>query len=90
MRLISINGLMKLVQIKEKSDDENTLRQIRKLLQPFEYTKVDQIIDVIFLAARDVEVQHTVEEPIPELKSGKKNVRMDRPRIIETLKGSVR
>jgi hypothetical protein len=44
MRLISIDGLMKLVQIKEKSDDEDTLRQIRTLLQPFEYTKVDQII----------------------------------------------
>jgi len=72
MRLISIDGLMKLAQIKEKSDDENTLRQIRKLLQPFEYTKVDQIIEVIFSTARDVEVQQTAEEVIAESKSGKK------------------
>lgn len=72
MRLISIDGLMKLVQIKEKSDDENTLRQIRKLLQPFEYTKVDQIIEVIFSAARDVEVQQAAEEAIAEPKSEKR------------------
>ncbi|MEO7862628.1 MAG: hypothetical protein ABIU05_19775 [Nitrospirales bacterium] len=72
MRLISIDGLMKLVQIKEKSDDENTLRQIRTLLQPFEYTKVDQIIDVIFSTARDVEVQQTAEEAIAESKSEKR------------------
>jgi hypothetical protein len=72
MRLISIDGLMKLVQIKEKSDDEDTLRQIRTLLQPFEYTKVDQIIDVIFSTARDVEVQQTAEEAIAEPKSEKR------------------
>jgi hypothetical protein len=82
MRLISIDGLMKLVQIKEKSDVEDTLRQIRKLLQPFEYTKVDQIIDVIFSAARDVEVQQVSEEPLPEIKSGKKSYEWTNPELL--------
>ncbi len=36
MRLISIERLIKLVQIKEKSDDPATILQIRQLLQPFE------------------------------------------------------
>ena len=57
MRLISIERLIKLVQIKEKSDDPNTLVQIRQLLRPFEYTKIDRIIDVIFTTALDVETQ---------------------------------
>jgi hypothetical protein len=57
MRLISIERLIKLVQIKEKSDDPATLKQIRQLLQPFEYTKIDRIIDVIFTTAADVENQ---------------------------------
>jgi hypothetical protein len=61
MRLISIERLIKLVQIKEKSDDPNTLTQIRQLLQPFEYTKIDRIIDVIFTTAVDVEAQQIVE-----------------------------
>src|SRR5258707_14249731 len=40
MRLIGIERLIKLVQIKEKSDDPITSKQIRQLLQPFEYTKI--------------------------------------------------
>lgn len=55
VRLISVEGLIKLVQIKEKSDDPSTIHQIRQLLQPFEYTKLDRIIDVIFTTAVDVE-----------------------------------
>lgn len=63
MRLISVERLIKLVQIKEKSDDPATLTQIRQLLQPFEYTKIDRIIDVIFTTAADVEEQ--IVEPSP-------------------------
>ena len=64
MRLISIEGLIKLVQIKEKSDDPSTLKQIRQLLQPFEYTKVDKIIDVIFTTAVNVETQQEIEQDV--------------------------
>lgn len=65
MRLISVERLIKLVQINEKSDDPNTLRQIRQLLQPFEYTKIDRIIDVIFTTAVDVETQQEIEQEAP-------------------------
>ena len=61
MRMISIERLVKLVQIKEKSDEKTTLRQIRQLLQPFEYTKIDRIIDVIFTTAQNVETQQGLE-----------------------------
>jgi len=57
MRLISVERIIKLVQVKEKSNDPATLQQIRQLLQPFEYTKIDRIIDVIFTTAADVESQ---------------------------------
>ena len=66
MRLISIERLIKLVQIKEKSDDPSTLTQIRQLLQPFEYTKIDRIIDVIFTAAADVEEQIVEHTPLQD------------------------
>jgi hypothetical protein len=65
MRLISIEGLVKLVQIKQKSDDPSTLQQIRQLLQPFEYTKIDKIIDVIFTATVNVESQQEIEQAAP-------------------------
>ena len=57
VRLISVERLAKLLQIKEKSNSDATVRQIRELLQPFEYTKIDRIIDVIFSTAEDVEQQ---------------------------------
>jgi len=65
MRLISVEGLIKLVQIKEKSDDPGSLLQIRQLLRPFEYTKIDRIIDVIFTTAADVESQQVTERELP-------------------------
>jgi hypothetical protein len=65
MRLISVERLIKLVQINEKSEDPNTLRQIRQLLQPFEYTKIDRIIDVLFTTAVDVETQQELEQDAP-------------------------
>lgn len=80
MRLISVEGLIKLVQVKQKSDDANTVRQIRQLLQPFEYTKVDKIIDVIFTTAVDVENQQVGEDVTPaadESPEGARQVRTD-------------
>jgi hypothetical protein len=65
MRLISVERLIKLVQVKEKSDDPATVHQIRQLLQPFEYTKIDKIIDVIFTTAVDVENQQGNEQEEP-------------------------
>jgi hypothetical protein len=62
MRLISTERLVKLVQIREKSDDLSTVNQIRRLLQPFEYTKIDKIIDVIFTTAVNVESQQEIEQ----------------------------
>ena len=80
MRLISVERLIKLVQIKEKSDDPTTLTQIRQLLQPFEYTKIDRIIDVIFTTAEDVEeqiVEHSQLESVDKKDDSYKQERTD-------------
>ena len=80
MRLISVERLIKLVQIKEKSEDPATIHQIRQLLQPFEYTKIDKIIDVIFTTAVDVESGQGNEQENPENgqeEGGFKQVRTD-------------
>lgn len=55
MRVVGVESLIKLVQIKEKSTADATVRQIRELLRPFEYTRVDRIIEVVFETASDVE-----------------------------------
>jgi hypothetical protein len=55
IRLISADALIKLVQLKEDADAPDTGRKIRSLLAPMEYTRLDQMIDVMFTAAKDVE-----------------------------------
>src|SRR5262249_37512888 len=78
MRLISVESLIKLVQIKEKSDVPTTIMQIRQLLQPFEYTKIDRIIDVIFSTAVDVESAQSVEQPFPPDETGSDKFKQER------------
>jgi hypothetical protein len=56
VRLISADALVKLVQLKENTEAEDTGRKIRSLLTPMEYTRLDAMIDVMFTAAKDVEV----------------------------------
>jgi hypothetical protein len=55
VRLISVDALIKLVTLKESADEEETVAKIRNLLKPFEYTRLDNIIEVMFATAKDVE-----------------------------------
>lgn len=65
IRLISIDGLIKLVRLKEKSSDPSTTERIHDVLRPFEYTKVDRIIDLVFATAEDVEQGEDDSSPTP-------------------------
>lgn len=55
IRMIGLESLIKLVSVRAKSDDPATVQQIHQLLRPFEYTKVDRIVDILFATAIDVE-----------------------------------
>jgi hypothetical protein len=70
MRLISADALVKLVQLKENSEGQETGRKIRSLLVPREFTRLDDMVDVMFTTAKDVEriveTADTEEEPATE------------------------
>jgi hypothetical protein len=68
-RIISTEALVKLVELKVKSDEDETIEKIRSLLIPFEYTRLDNIIDVMFTAARDVEAGADEVDQIQEEES---------------------
>jgi hypothetical protein len=55
IRLISADALLKLVQLKENSEDPDTGLKIRSLLTPMEFTRLDSLVDVVFTTAKDVE-----------------------------------
>ncbi|WFU21018.1 hypothetical protein QA649_23130 [Bradyrhizobium sp. CB1717] len=65
IRVISADSLLKLIQLKENSDDSETGRKIRSLLTPMEFTRLDSLVDVMFTTATDVEtniIQNAVEK----------------------------
>lgn len=55
MRLISVDALLRLLEIKESTEESETAKKIRGVLRPAEYTRLDSLIDVLFTAAKDVE-----------------------------------
>ncbi|HVR97736.1 MAG TPA: hypothetical protein VMW27_14040 [Thermoanaerobaculia bacterium] len=59
VRLISAQALLKLLDIKVRLEDPLVVQQIRSILTPQEYTRVDGIIDLVFLAAEDVTTEST-------------------------------
>ena len=79
VRLISIDALVRLMQIRQEVDDPNTEGRIRTLLVPREYTRVDEIIELVFSTAEDLlEVTPTdAEEEEPNLRQPE--ARRDKP-----------
>lgn len=55
MRLISTDALFKLVQLKEGAEGPEIGHKIRSLLTPREYTRLDEMVDVMFTTTKDVE-----------------------------------
>lgn len=67
IRLISADALIKLVQIKENTEEIDTGRKIQSLLVPMEYTRLDKMIDVMFTTAKDVEASTSITEKEAEV-----------------------
>ncbi|MEQ8602168.1 MAG: hypothetical protein RIB45_02530 [Marivibrio sp.] len=53
-RIISAKSLGQLVTLRTKADDHATARRIRNLLEPVEYTRLDGLIETLFITAEDV------------------------------------
>jgi hypothetical protein len=66
IRIISISSLIRLLRIKESLSDESTVQKISIALRPYEFTRVDQLIDLLFLAIKDVEVEEKADDFIEE------------------------
>jgi hypothetical protein len=65
IRLISIDALLNLVRIKESAEGQDTIAKIRRLLVPLEYTRLDQLVDVMFTTTQDVETAVSADSTKP-------------------------
>jgi hypothetical protein len=80
MRLISVDALLRLMRVKESVEDPNTLRRIYEILAPREFTKLDEIVDLVFSTAEDAkgadatpaDAEESEEEVAPDAPAEKK------------------
>jgi hypothetical protein len=68
VRLISVDALLKLMLVKESLSDDDTVDQIHQILKPLEYTRLDQLVDIIFNTSEDLQSDEDVEDT-PEVES---------------------
>jgi hypothetical protein len=77
IRLISVDGLLRLMTLKEEVEDPRTLQKIHNILFPMEFTKLDEIVNLVFSTAEDLkqdEEQMTADESEGETVDEKKSV----------------
>lgn len=55
VRLVSIESLTRLMSVREEISEATFVQKVRRILFPFEYTRVDEIIDLVFETQREVE-----------------------------------
>ncbi len=53
MRIIGIEALIKLMEVNLSTSSKEVTEKIHAILKPIEYTRIDKIVDVIFTASED-------------------------------------
>ncbi len=61
IRLISVDALLRLMFLKEEDDNPQIIKRISEVLIPREFTKLDEIIDLVFSTAVDVKEGDDIE-----------------------------
>jgi hypothetical protein len=66
IRIISVDALLRLMSIKEEVEDPLIIQRIHSILIPREFTRLDEIADILFSAAEDIKQEEavTVEEVV--------------------------
>jgi len=63
IRIISVNALFRLLRIKEEVDDPEMISRIHKVLVPREFTRLDEIVDLVFSTAEDLRQEESETTP---------------------------
>lgn len=63
IRLISLESLLRLAEVKDELSDLDTSNKINQLLRPVEYTRLDGIVELLFATKKDLETTTAVAPP---------------------------
>lgn len=64
IRIVGVDALIKLMEVNLSTSSSDVTEKIHTILRPFEYTRIDQIVDVVFTTVEDKD-QQLVEELNP-------------------------
>ncbi|HEV7768040.1 MAG TPA: hypothetical protein VGQ76_23760 [Thermoanaerobaculia bacterium] len=64
MRLISIDALLKLLDLRQRLDHPSVVKKVGEILIPHEFTRVDDIVELVFETAKDA----LPEQPVSALR----------------------
>jgi hypothetical protein len=62
IRIISVGALQRLVTIKEEVDDPVSIQRIHNILIPREFTRLDEIADVLFSTTEDIKSETVIDD----------------------------
>ena len=68
MRLISVEALLRMLELKEEVEDPAIVNRIHEILRPREFTRLDPIVDIAFAAVEDIRKEEAPEEE-PEVRT---------------------
>jgi hypothetical protein len=73
VRIISVDALLRLLSIKEEVEDPQIIQRIHNILVPREFTRLDEIVDVLFSTTEDIRQEEgaVVEQVAPVDKKSK-------------------
>jgi len=66
IRLISTDALMSLLAVKEEVEDPKIQSRIHSVLRPREFTRLDEIVELLFSTAEDIKQEQVVEDDAAE------------------------
>lgn len=67
IRLMSTDSLINLLDLKENLNDTKTIQQINELLKPKEYTRIDDLINLIFITSKDIQLEESDQQETEEI-----------------------
>ncbi|MBN1842478.1 MAG: hypothetical protein JW883_09400 [Deltaproteobacteria bacterium] len=62
MRLISVDALMRLMLLKQEVEDPKIVQRIYDILIPREFTKLDEIVEILFFTAEEIKEEEPAEK----------------------------
>ena len=77
-RLLSVDALLRMLQTKEELEDHLILRRLQAILIPHDFTKLDEVVDLMFAAVEEARGEPALPEPRTTKTTAKKEQKTPR------------